>query len=79
MKAKVEMKKTLKEDKQYGDVIQQDIKVDMQMRQTILMANLETQKRVILAMRKLVEVQQFDEMNAKKTYQLARRDLFSAV
>jgi len=32
-----------------------------------------------LAMRKLVEVQQFDEMNSKKTYQLARRDLFSAV
>lgn len=35
----------------------------MQMRQTILLANLETQKRIILAMRKLVEVQQFDAMN----------------
>ena len=75
MKARIELRTTQKDDPEYGLVVHEDVKVDLLLRQTILMANLETQRRVILALGRLVEVFQFDEMNAKKTYQLARNDI----
>ena len=79
MKARIELRTTQKDDPEYGLVVHEDVKVDLLLRQTILMANLETQRRVILALGRLVEVFQFDEMNAKKTYQLARNDMYSAL
>jgi hypothetical protein len=79
MKARIELKTTQKEDPVYGLVVHQDVKLELLLRQTILMANLETQRRVILALGELFEVTQFDEMNAKKTYQLARNDMYTAL
>lgn len=79
MQARIELKTAQQDDPVYGLVVHQDVKVDLLLRQTILMANLETQRRVILALGRLVDVLKFDEMNAKETYQLARNDMYSAL
>lgn len=43
------------------------------------MVNLETMRRVILALGRLVEITQFDQDNAKKASKLARNDIYQAL
>jgi len=43
------------------------------------MANLETMRRVILALGRLVEITQFDQDNAKKASKLARNEMYQAL